>query len=79
MGLGPELINSRVEELVLVSGALEGMTDKTRLIFSMHRFEEKTYGEISIHLSISRKTVEYHMTRALKHLMFQCGDLANLD
>lgn len=79
MGLGPESINSRLEELVLVSGALEGMTDKTRLIFSMHRFEEKTYGEISIHLSISRKTVEYHMTRALKHLMFQCGDLANLD
>jgi RNA polymerase sigma-70 factor (ECF subfamily) len=76
---GPELINSRREALVLVSGAVEGMTDKTRLIFSMHRFEEKTYGEIADHLKISRKTVEYHMSQALRHLMFQCGDLLDLD
>ena len=76
---GPELINTRREELVLVSGAMEGMSSKTRLIFSMHRFEEKTYGEIANHLKISRKTVEYHMSRALKHLMFHCGDLADLD
>ena len=76
---GPQLINSRREALVLVSEAMEGMTGKTRLIFSMHRFEEKTYGEISGHLKISTKTVEYHMSRALKHLMFQCGDLIDMD
>jgi RNA polymerase sigma factor (sigma-70 family) len=76
---GPELINSRREALVLVSGAMEGMTDKTRLIFTMHRFEEKTYGEIAGHLKISRKTVEYHISKALAHLMFQCGDLLDLD
>ena len=76
---GPELTTSRREELVLVSGALQGMTDKTRLIFSMHRFEEKTYGQISDELKISRKTVEYHMSKALQHLLFQCGDLQDLD
>ena len=76
---GPESINSRREELVLVSGAIEGMTHRTRLIFSMHRFEEKTYREISVQLKISSKTVEYHMSKALQHLMFQCGDIIDLD
>ena len=75
--LGPEKIISHREELVAVDGALQSMSDRTREVFELHRFEEYTYGEIAERLAISRKTVEYHMSKALKHVMFHCGDIAD--
>ena len=78
-GLGPEKITSHREELVVVDGALQSMSERTREVFKLHRFEGYTYGEIAERLVISNKTVEYHMSKALKHLMFHCGDIADPD
>lgn len=75
---GPEKISNRLEELALVSGAIEAMPEKTRIVFEQHRFKERSYGEIAEQLNISKKTVEYHMSKAIEHLMFQCGEIADL-
>ncbi len=44
------------------------LPDAPRLVFVLSRFEELSYKEIAEKLDISQKTVEKHMTTALKHL-----------
>jgi RNA polymerase sigma-70 factor, ECF subfamily len=58
-----------VEELEgLIKLALDKLPQKAALIFSLSRHSEMTNSEIALHLNISQKTVEYHMTNALKFL-----------
>lgn len=52
----------------LVQRTLEKMPDRRRKIFRMHRFEKKKYAEIAHIFSISIKTVEAEMTKALQSL-----------
>lgn len=52
----------------LVSHTLESLPDRTREIFRLNRQEGMKYREIALELSISEKTVEAHMGRALKAL-----------
>jgi RNA polymerase sigma-70 factor (ECF subfamily) len=53
----------------IIRETLSKMPDKTRRIFEMSRMEDKTYGEIAESLSLSVKTVEFHISKALKLLM----------
>ena len=76
---GPESVSSIHEELALVSGAIAAMPEKTRRVFELHRFEGENYAAIANRLEISQKTVEYHMNKAIQHLLFQYGDLEILD
>jgi RNA polymerase sigma-70 factor (ECF subfamily) len=48
--------------------AIESLPPKTRLVFSLSRFEEKSYKEIAEQLNISLKSVEKHMGIALQRL-----------
>lgn len=48
--------------------AIERLPEKTRVIFLMSRIEDLTYNEIADRLSLSVKTVEGHMVKALKSL-----------
>lgn len=48
--------------------AISTMPDSSRGVFMLSRFEDMSYKEISERLEISIKTVEKHMTNALKHL-----------
>jgi RNA polymerase sigma-70 factor (ECF subfamily) len=52
----------------LVAKTLEGLPERTREIFRMNRQEGLKYREIADRLSISVKTVEANMGRALKAL-----------
>jgi RNA polymerase sigma-70 factor (ECF subfamily) len=52
----------------LVSGTLEDLPERTREIFRLNRQEGLKYREIAERLSISVKTVEANMGRALKAL-----------
>ena len=52
----------------LISSTLEDLPAKTREIFELNRQEGLKYREIADRLSISVKTVEAHMGRALKAL-----------
>jgi RNA polymerase sigma-70 factor, ECF subfamily len=48
--------------------AIEALPPKTRLVFSLSRFEELSYKEIAGRLDISVKSVEKHMGIALQRL-----------
>lgn len=56
------------EVLVAVRRAVERLPARCRLIFTLHREQGLTYGEIAAVLDLSRKTVEVQMGRALKAL-----------
>ncbi|MGV3639955.1 MAG: RNA polymerase sigma-70 factor [Adhaeribacter sp.] len=51
-----------------VQRAIEALPPKTRLVFSLSRFEELSYKEIADRLEISVKSVEKHMGIALHRL-----------
>ncbi len=58
----------------LIDEALVMMPDKTRRIFIMSRYENKTYQEIATQFSLSVKSVEFHISKALKILRVKLKD-----
>ncbi|HPR30548.1 MAG TPA: RNA polymerase sigma-70 factor [Prolixibacteraceae bacterium] len=57
-----EFLLSRLNELV------ESMPEKRKIVFQKKKLEEKSVKEIASDLQISPKTVEYHITEAMKFL-----------
>ena len=55
--------------------AVDRLPERTRLIFTMSSQREMTYAEIATELQVSVKTVEFHITRALRALRADLGDL----
>lgn len=51
-----------------VNDAISQLPAQCRRVFLLSRFENKKYNEIAAELQISPKTVEVHMSKALKHL-----------
>lgn len=49
---------------------IEQLPPKTRQIFTLNRIEGFSTDEIARDLSLPKRTVEYHITQALKHLRF---------
>ena len=58
--------------------AMEELPEQCRLVFKLSRFEELKYAEIAEQLSISVKTVENHMGKALKIMREQLKDFLPL-
>lgn len=54
--------------------ALSKLPEKSRTVFELSRFQELRYQEIADALNLSIKTVEGHMTKALKHLRVHLVD-----
>jgi len=52
----------------IIEETLARMPERQSRIFRMHRFENKKYSEIAESLSVSVKTVEAEMTKALREL-----------
>jgi RNA polymerase sigma-70 factor, Bacteroides expansion family 1 len=63
----PQEIFSR-EITSIVEKSLNTLPEQTRRIFEMSRYGSKSLKEISLELSISTKSVEYHITKSLKAL-----------
>ncbi len=57
-----------------IKRALTKLPDKCREVFELNRFENKKYNEIAIQLNLSLKTVEAHMSKALKILKEELKD-----
>lgn len=58
-----------IEELeAALQEAMELLPQKTHDIFLLNRFDGKSAQEISQELAIPQRTVEYHITQALRHL-----------
>lgn len=53
---------------VIIARTMSKMPERRMKIFRMHRFESKKYEEIAQLLSLSVKTIEAEMTKALKAL-----------
>ncbi|WP_346837286.1 RNA polymerase sigma factor [Microbulbifer sp. SAOS-129_SWC] len=56
------------QSLQQLKRALLQLKPLTRKVFLLSRFEEMTYPEVAAALSISTRSVERHMSTALKHL-----------
>ena len=54
-----------------IKNALDQLPEKCRKVFEMSRFQQMKYREIAEELNISQKTVEAHMTKAMKELRKQ--------
>ena len=67
-----ELFSEELQQLVRQT--LEQLPEQTRLIFFKSRFEGKKNSEIAEEMGISLKTVEYHVSQALKALRKQLKD-----
>ena len=57
-----------------INRALDSLPEKCREVFLLSRFEGKKYAEIASELKISVKTVEGHMSKALRLLKQQLSD-----
>jgi RNA polymerase sigma-70 factor (family 1) len=53
---------------------ISSLPEKCREVFILSRKEQLTHKEIATHLNISVKTVENHLTKALKHLRASMGN-----
>lgn len=67
-----ELFTQEAQELI--KKALEEMPEKTREIFIMSRFQDKSYKEIAEAMHLSVKSVEFHISKALKILKVKLKD-----
>lgn len=52
----------------IIQDTLDSLPNQTRRIFEMSRYEYRSAKEIAEELSISTKSVEYHITKSLKAL-----------
>lgn len=57
-----------------INSAVAQLPAKTQAVFKMSRFDEKSHREIAQCLSLSEKSVEYHITQALKFLRAELND-----
>lgn len=69
----PERLFSK-ELQVLVDRALATLPEQTRDIFIRSRYENQSHKEIASALGLSTKSVEYHITKALKLLRVALKD-----
>ena len=57
-----------------INRGLQKLPSKSRDIFILSRFEYWSVANIAKHFQLSEKAVEYHLTKALKHMRFYLGD-----
>lgn len=61
-----EIFSSEITDIV--EETLKSLPEQTRRVFEMSRYECRSVKEIAEELSISSKSVEYHITKSLKIL-----------
>jgi RNA polymerase sigma-70 factor, ECF subfamily len=54
--------------------AMNGLPEQCRTVFQLSRFQDLKYSEIAHYLGIAPKTVEQHMSKALKALRLELVD-----
>ncbi len=64
---GADAILLSREELAMLARAIEALPPRTREVFRLHKFDGRSYAEISAQLDIAKNTVMVHMVKALGH------------
>lgn len=59
---------------MMLEKSIEELPDKCQEVFRLSRIHHLSIQEIALQLNISHKTVENHLTKALKHLRSSLGD-----
>lgn len=67
-----EIFSDEVESII--QETLKSLSDQTRQVFLLSRFENKSNKEIAEQMGISVKGVEYHISKALKELRITLKD-----
>lgn len=67
-----ELFISEIQEIV--QQTLASMPEKTRTIFMLNRYENKSYKEIAVLMNLTPKGVDFHINKALKMLKTNLKD-----
>jgi len=60
--------NLTAELQQVVQNAIASLPEKTQVVFHLSRFEGLSHKEIAMQLSLSEKSVEYHISQAIKRL-----------
>lgn len=63
----------------VITDAIESLPAKCRIVFSLSRFEDLSHKEIAEKLNISTKTIENHMTKALRIIRIAIREYGMLD
>ena len=58
----------------IIKTTLESLGPSTKRVFMLSRYEGMTYGQIAIEMGITEKTVEYHISKALRSLRQNLGE-----
>lgn len=66
------------ETLTLITKEIDNLPALTKRIFQLSRFNQYSNEEIAVHLDVSVKTVEYHITQSLKHLRRRLGFILSI-
>lgn len=66
--LTPERVVMGRDQLDAFRRAIGELPERSRQIFFMNRFEEKSYRRIAQELGVSETTVHFHIRRVLQHL-----------
>ena len=61
-GVGIEELSAALEK------AMGYLPEKTRLVFQLSRFENRSIADIAKHLGLTERAVEYHITQSLRTL-----------
>ena len=67
-----EIFSSEITRII--QDTLQSLPDQTRRVFEMSRYESLSVKEIAEELSISPKSIEYHITKSLKALWIALKD-----
>lgn len=67
-----ELFTEEIQRIV--QDVLKTLPEKTREIFLLGRYENKTVKEIALQVNLSPKTIEYHISQSLKALRIALKD-----
>lgn len=67
-----EIFSSEITRII--QDTLQSLPDQTRRVFEMSRYESLSVKEIAEELSISPKSIEYHITKSLKALRIALKD-----
>lgn len=67
-----EIFSKEIQQII--QSTLQSLPEKTREIFLLSRFENKSHKEIAALFGVSQKAVEYHITQAIKELRVELKD-----
>lgn len=67
-----EIFSNEIQQIIQTT--LHSLPEKTREIFLLSRFENKSHKEIAALFDVSQKGVEYHITQAIKELRVALKD-----